>query len=119
MKYPYITQDVPDIDAGGDELPEDCQYVANMKNKYVCGFKSFAFENPTKIAVEVRGKANGVIQVYEDELLNNKICTITIEECENWKWFENQCDKIIHGTSPLYFQFVGKGVVEFNSFRIG
>ena len=58
-KHPYFTQ------TGKDRECDDTQYIANMLDGAVAGFKYFEMGKASRIFVEVRGKAEGVMQVSE------------------------------------------------------
>ncbi len=68
LHFPYLTQDVPDKEPdaekemSGDTLP--VQYVANIKDGTMTGYKSFSFYNLQKITLKIRGKAKGTITVF-------------------------------------------------------
>ena len=54
---PYFTQDGPDREDSGN------QYIANMRDGAVAGFKYFAFKDAAEIKVHCTGSANGRLQV--------------------------------------------------------
>lgn len=109
--HPYFTQSGKDREDSGD------QYIANMQDGAVAGFKYFRFDGPGQVAVTARGKASGVMEVSDrpdfavlcGELplrLNGEEATIqgalTVEA----------------GDRPLYFQFCGAGAVDFIAFEL-
>lgn len=55
--HPYFTQDGPDREDSGN------QYIANMRDGAVAGFKYFAFKDAAEIKVHCTGSANGRLQV--------------------------------------------------------
>ena len=65
MDYPYITQDLPDIDPEEAAWVEDdfIQYVANVRDKTVIGYKYFSFRGGEQLSVRLRGKAKGNIKI--------------------------------------------------------
>jgi arabinoxylan arabinofuranohydrolase len=67
MNFPFLTQDLPDIDPNHERAAQESklpiQYVKNMKDGSVAGYKYFACENVTKITLTVRGEAQGVMQI--------------------------------------------------------
>ncbi len=71
-KHPYFTQSGKDREAGGD------QYIANMQDGAVAGFKYFVLGEADKIAVEVRGSADGAMQVSADADFSRLLANIEI-----------------------------------------
>lgn len=59
--HPYFTQDEKD----GDKTAR--QYIANMRDGAVAGFKYFSLWRLEQIAVHVRGNAEGCMEVAADE----------------------------------------------------
>lgn len=109
--HPYFTQ------SGGDRESDGDQYIANMQDGAVAGFKYFQMEGPTKVSVQVRGHAQGVMQVsdrsdfarYEEIRLDvdggmavQDVCTVDYGT----------------GTRALYFRYKGSGAIDFVSFTL-
>ena len=59
--YPYLTQDGPDREGGPD------QYIANMSEGAVAGFKYFDLSGTSKIRINIKGNAFGIVSVSTQE----------------------------------------------------
>ncbi len=64
-KHPYFTQSGKDRENQGD------QYIANMRNGAVAGFKYFEMGEANQILIEVRGTANGKMQISDQADFTN------------------------------------------------
>lgn len=105
--FPYITMDGVDRENGENE-----QYIANIKNGFSCGFKYFVFDGLSKIAVEIRGKCKGKLQVTTDkEFKSPPICEIKVDGTNLWKSFEGRAENI-NGKYEIYIRFIGKGSLQ-------
>ncbi|MBQ7369402.1 MAG: family 43 glycosylhydrolase [Clostridia bacterium] len=107
--YPYFTQTGRDREENGD------QYIANFCNGATAGFKYFSFEDNQTIGVTVKGKATGMM-IVKDGLDGNVVASIKIEPSLKEKTFKSALT-IANGVSALYFNFQGKGALDFISFR--
>ncbi len=117
-KHPFITQDKRD----GDETA--VQYIANMRDGAVAGYKYFDMGKARGLSVEVSGSANGVFRVYCDEAFCHLVAEVPIDvhgrevkECSAKLGRE----KLTADVVPLYFKYVGQGKLNFYgfSFRAG
>lgn len=142
MHYPYITQDISDLepvifrmnDGSGspnsetgtqsnmsdlymNEVVEPIQYIKNIKDGTVIGYKRFLFENLNRINVCVRGKAKGALNIRCD-VKGQVIGSILIEtNASSWTEFDGTCT-VSDGISSLYFEFVGEGVLDLRRFEL-
>lgn len=109
--HPYFTQD------GKDGETQAKQYIANMQDGSVAGFKYFEMTGRTKISITVRGDGEGKIMVYEDALMENKLAEIVIScNKSEWKNYVGEISK--KGKTALYFKFSGTGNVDFKEFAL-
>ena len=107
--YPYLTQDGKDREGGPD------QYVANMHDGSVCGFKYFDLSETKKITIEYKGNAEGKLYILTEEngepvaelKITPRLVNITASTALD-----------IKGVKPLYFRFEGKGRFNFYSFTL-
>lgn len=112
-KHPYFTQ------TKKDGHPEAIQYIANMRDGAVAGYKYFEFDGLSEITMKVRGTAQGKMLVSTDIEFRNVIAEIAIEQCNNLMEFTGEVHKnTITGVYPLYFQFAGQGILNFYSFEL-
>ncbi len=110
-EHPYFTQDKRD----GDETAK--QYIANMRDGAVSGFKYFEITEPTRIKVKLRGTGNGEMLV-SDRVSFEKSLRIPVRlEKGECGIFEGAA---INGTGevPLYFKYQGTGKVDFLEFEL-
>jgi len=111
--HPYFTQD------GDDRNDWPGQYIANMRDGAVAGFKYFQMSDEDQITVEIRGKANGEILVSEEKSfakINARIPVYLNDEKE--KSLSGEL-KIEDGKKALFFKFCGTGKLDFISFILG
>lgn len=109
-KHPYLTQ------SGSDREENSTQYIANMRNGSIAGFKYFMIRNLWEIAVRVRGTAKGVILVTTRP--GGKVVAVIPVKCGK-KFEVFQADiNLRDGVYPLYFTFQGTGKLDFYSFLL-
>ncbi len=109
--HPYFTQNRPD----GDERA--VQYIANMRDGAVAGFKYFDIVNAKHIRIVANGRAQGLLRVsvspgFEESaaavpVRTDSVLTNTMAEL-----------RIPDGIHPLYFRFEGDGAMDFYSFEL-
>lgn len=110
--HPYFTQ------TGGDREGEGDQYIADMHDGAVAGFKYFSIEGLRSVAVETRG-SKGVIEISDSPGFE-KICSvIQIEETEAYRWWKSTEVKMEDGRKALYFRYRGEGKIDFRMFELG
>ncbi len=107
--YPYFTQD------GGDREEGPDQYIANMGDGAVAGFKYFDLTNTSKITVELRGRASGTLLISGTETgAPAAMVTVTPDASRHTV----SAPLNLSGVSALYFRFEGKGAFDFYSFTL-
>lgn len=108
--YPRITQDGKDGD-------EEWQYIINMMDGALAGYKYFACENTRVTSVSVRGYAEGVFEVmtsWDGEVLGE------IPVTSHNIWTDSPADVALpDGVQSLYFRFKGQGGCSLRSFTLG
>lgn len=107
-EHPYFTQE------GEDRENNPNQYIANMRNGAVAGFKYFDFKNPKEISVKVRGKGKIIVST---ELSSNIVAEIKLDSTKEWMDFKTSLTNI-SGKKPLYFKYEGDGSFDFISFEL-
>ncbi len=108
-RFPKITQEGKDGD-------QENGYIANMRDGAMAGFKYFSCEGVTRVAVTVRGKADGVMEVLT-QLDQPPVGVISLGKSNEWKTYEAEII-IPDGVWAFYFRFAGKGYVSFRSFNL-
>lgn len=109
--HPYFTQ------RGRDGDTEAVQYIRNMRDGAVAGFKSFAFREPRSVRVTVSGKGKGVMQVFTTEDFSAPAASIPLHVDHEIVNAEGKLD-LSPGVRPLYFRYIGKGSIDFYSFDL-
>ena len=109
--HPYFTQTGEDREKDGD------QYIANMTDGSVAGFKYFQFEDETLLRVMTKGTGRGKLEV-RNSINGEKKGEIEIEASREWEWSESVKLKINKGTNALYFKFNGEGSMDFYQFEL-
>lgn len=109
--HPYFTQTGKDRTNNGD------QYIANMRDGSVAGFKYFHFEAESQIALCVSGEGSGTIEVSHSPNFSQIIAALPAETSGTVTGTASRFSPQ-QGTQPLFFCFLGKGYINFHSFEI-
>lgn len=110
--YPYITQDGTDREEGPD------QYIDNMCDGAVAGFKYFDLADTTVIRINIKGKANGTVVVKDGDGPDAAVLSeIQISDAGSGKSFEEKLANT-KNNQALFFCFRGKGTFRFISFEL-
>lgn len=109
-KHPYLTQ------SGRDREGDPDQYVANIRDGAVIGYKYFKFDHLAKITLHLEGAGEGTFQVLTDlskapfgEMkveIKSEITDVVLSVTE------------LNGIHPLYFRYQGKGSLNLKSFTL-
>ncbi len=120
-KFPYLTQDMADCEPDPElirmdrELP--VQYIKNIRDGSVIGYKYFEFEGADRISMKVRGKAQGSFTVAADAP-ENVVGSIPIKiDSGEWMTVSGETE-VIGGVHALYFEFKGDGCLDFVTFTL-
>lgn len=108
--HPYLTQDGKDREGGPD------QYIANMCDGAVAGFKYFDLRETSKICVNIKGRATGKLEVFTQEN-GTPAAVIDVKPTNAVKSFEENL-KVPGERQALFFKFTGKGSFDFISFEL-
>ena len=109
--HPYFTQ------TGKDRMENGDQYIANMRDGAVAGFKYFEFRDAKSISVTLRGQGEGWMQVSTTPDFSEIAAEIPISVNGGKLRFASDC-VITDGVHPVYFKFTGTGFVHFMSFKL-
>lgn len=112
--HPYFTQSMPDREKDGD------QYIANMQDGAVAGFKYFDFiQAEYRIVLELRGDAKGAIQVSVDPQFGTLAARIPVDgPGSGIRRYTGRLSLPKTKRQPLYFRYVGEGAVDFIGFTL-
>lgn len=102
-EHPYFTQ------SGSDRTKNGDQYIANMRDGAVAGFKYFRISGAKTISLETRGSGSGVMEVSASQDFSSLCAAIPIGGGEVPLTLED-------GVYPLYFRFSGTGAIDFIAF---
>ena len=105
--HPYFTQ------TGGDREERDDQYIANFCDGATAVFRYFDIEGVRRVCVTLRGRARGIVEVYDKEGLAAKIPADVRGEGTFGAEYSGKA-----GVTSLRFVFRGKGRPDFLSFTI-
>jgi len=110
-ELPYFTQTGVDREGDGD------QYIANMIDGSWAGFKYFNFDgDEARITVKTRSSADGVLKVYTDRN-SAPLASIAVSASDTWAEASAPLAPA-NGVNPLYFEYSGKGSLDFDRFTI-
>lgn len=109
--HPYFTQ------SGTDREQDDDQYIANMRDGAVAGYKYFQFAQDVMISVKVRGTGSGAMEIRTEEK-GTPVCTIPLSQREQWYTFQAEYATPLQGVKPLFFVYKGDGFVDFKEFSL-
>lgn len=114
--HPYFTQ------SGGDRERMGDQYIANMQDGAVAGFKYFLMEEDVVMALEIGGDCRGVVEISDQPDFSNLCASIPVEtDLERDQGFGSffTCPlEIEKGVRALYFRFRGEGYMDFYGFTL-
>ncbi len=91
-------------------------YIQKIKNKTIVGFKYFDFVKDRTVSVKVKGSAQGEF-IIKDGFDGNEIGRIAINSSKDWTSFNSNLIKV-RGKQALFFEFKGRGKLDFLSFKI-
>lgn len=100
-----------------DYKEHNIQYIANMQNKTIAGFKYFHLGKAKNISLEVSTIKKCRMNVYIDEECTEEIASISIGKTTGWKSFKGKFNGP-EGIYPLYFQLVGEAFIDWKSFTL-
>lgn len=106
-EYPYFTQ------SGEDREDHPDQYIANMQNGAVAGFKYFDLEGSGNLGAEVRGNGKGELLVSLQEN-GSPVCRIPVQPSVQWQEYSSSA-RLPEGKSALFFRFEGEGALDLNA----
>ena len=109
--HPFFTQ------TGKDQEGDGGQYIANMRNGAVAGFKYFDIRELKTVSVELSGAAEGEFLLSDRSDFQTVSARIQLKLTGGRAEFHAPC-AMADGERALYFKFCGKGSVHFHSFSL-
>ncbi len=121
MEYSYLTQDLPDIDPESPEAALEksfpIQYIKNIQEGTVIGYKYFLFENADQMILKVRGKGNGIFTIMQKP--EAEIAGTVAVDIDSEKWTDIAGGMNFRkGIYPLYLKYEGDGTIDFVTFTL-
>ena len=111
--HPYFTQTGRDREENGD------QYIANMRDGAVAGFKYFDLRNPSSAAAEVSGNAEGVLEISADPEFRSLLASLPVHCKAGASPVRTEGPLApANGKQALYFRFSGTGALSFHAFEL-
>lgn len=104
--HPYFTQSGKDREGNGD------QYIANMHDGAVAGFKYFQIRERSIIQLETSGRGKGVMQVSDTPDFKRICAEMRVSPIIS----EDARLDMEPGVRALYFRFQGEGSIDFKAF---
>ena len=93
------------------------QYIANMRDGAVAGFKYFDIRNAQCLRVSVGGQCKGTMQVSDTPDFKTVAAAIPVSSTGGRIWQSGKL-KLENGVKPLYFRFSGEGALDFYAFEL-
>lgn len=109
--HPFFTQ------TGKDQEGDGGQYIANMRNGAVAGFKYFDIRELKTVSVELSGAAEGEFLLSDRPDFQTVSVRIQLKLTGGRAEFHVPC-AMADGERALYFKFCGKGSVHFHFFSL-
>ena len=121
MEYPFLTQDLPDIwpeaEAAKADAEAPVQYICNIQDENVIGYKYFEFTGSNTISLRMRGNAKGTIYIQTDA--DQTICGEVKLDIASDEWIDVEGTyEIEKGVHPLYLRFSGEGRIDLSLFNL-
>lgn len=109
--HPYFTQTGKDRTHNGD------QFIANMRDGAVAGFKYFKFEEDVDITISIGGNGTGKMIVATDSRFESIVTEIPVMADGGTRDFTGHMI-LPKAIKPLYFGYSGNGSINFYSFEM-
>ncbi len=111
-QHPYFTQTGKDREVNGD------QFIANMRDGAVAGFKYFTLQAPARIALEISGRAEGTMEASLDPAFRNPVARVPVSTSSRDITRTEAALEPAEGVQALYFRFSGTGALNFHAFEL-
>ncbi|MBQ7994435.1 MAG: hypothetical protein IJ252_15565 [Solobacterium sp.] len=92
------------------------QYISNLNDGSVAGFKYFSFDHPHHISVCMKAEKDGVMEVLTAPD-SEPVTLIKVSACEGRETFSAELSSL-SGVLPLYFVWRSEGTADFFSFTV-
>lgn len=109
--HPYFTQ------TGEDREDNPDQYITNIRDGAMAGFKYFDCDGTDRISVNGKGSARGEM-VVTTKIGGEPVTRIPITPSRNAADYDAPLIAPLLGVTALYFTFEGKGKFDFHAFTL-
>ena len=109
--HPFFTQ------TGKDRMENGDQYIANMRDGSVAGFKYFSFDRNEQIEIAVSGTCSGTVEISHTPDFADTAAKFPVE-LAGAKTTVSAPFRPEQGTKALYFRFMGTGAMNFHLFEM-
>lgn len=109
--HPFLTQE------GQDREEDPGQYIANMTDGAVAGYKYFMMDEPGSFGIQLRGEGTGTL-ILSTEPHGEAFARIPVPPAKQWTWVSGETTKKIAGKLPVYIQYQGDGSVDLKKLRL-
>ena len=104
-----VIKDAPIVSSG-----EGKQFITQIENGTVIGYKYFNFKGKTKLSLTYRGSAHGIFEI-SDTASGKNLGSASILPSSDWSTADTEFE--INGASALFLRYYGSGSVELLSFQ--
>lgn len=121
LDYPYLTQDEADMEPESKAAKLDrvmpVQYIANIRQGCVAGYKYFRFQNLNRIGLTVCGEAKGefLVKTSPEGKILGRIPVYS--QGSDWNTYAGDVN-MPEGIYPLYFCYQGSGSLDLIQFHL-
>lgn len=113
--FPHVDHEACEKGEGFSEDATTVQFVADVCNDTMIGYKYLQFKHEKKLTITARATDNGVLYAYTD-LANLPFAEIAISKMAEWTEISVELDQEVsdslEGKKPLYFIYKGEGTME-------
>ncbi len=97
-----------------DNEKRESQYIHNLCDSAIVGYKYFEFSSPKCLSVEVRGDANGYFS-FSTERFGKEVARIEVSNSSEWVILKTNFLVDLQGQKALYVTYKGQGSIDFKS----
>lgn len=100
-----------------DHSTIETQYIHNLCNGAVAGYKYFDLNAPKSIELEIRG-SEGTVMISTDEAGEHVVASVDCSSTKEWKTITADFEKEVTGKTALFVRYIGSESIDFLSFTL-